>query len=80
MLYLANPCGPKVVQAMRDGHLAYIDTPAQGNKRPDGVTWAAYNGCFSDKWDQVNCWRFLNDKDHDAGTCLFAVAPESAVA
>ena len=61
---------------MRDGLLGYIDTPAQGNKRPEGVAWAADNGCFSDKWDEVKWWRFLNDNAHHADTCLFAVAPD----
>lgn len=76
MLYLANPCGPKVVQAMRDGRLGYIDTPAQGNKRPDDVKWCADNGCFSDKWDEHKWWRFLTNNAHAAGSCLFAVAPD----
>ena len=53
MLYLANPCGPQVVAAMREGSLGFIDTPAQGNVRPDGVMWCADNGCFSDRWDET---------------------------
>lgn len=76
MLYLANPCGPKVVEAMHDGLIGYIDTPAQGNIRPDGVTWCADNGCFSDKWDEAKWWKFLVDNVDDANTCLFAVAPD----
>ena len=76
MLYLANPCGPLVVAAMREGHLGYIDTPAQGNKRPDGVLWCADNGCYSDRWDEAKWWRFLQNNAHDAATCLFAVAPD----
>lgn len=76
MLYLANPCGPSVVEAMRDGRLGYIDTPAQGNIRPDGVAWCADNGCYSDKWEQGKWWRFLSANAHAADTCLFAVAPD----
>ena len=77
MLYLANPCSPQVVQAMRDGLLGYIDTPAQGNKRPDGVTWCADNGCYSSKkWDEAGWWKFLTDNANRAGSCLFAVAPD----
>lgn len=76
LLYLANPCGPKVVAAMRDGLLGLIDTPAQGNKRPDGVTWCADNGCFSDRWDEAKWWAFLTDNAHHADSCLFAVAPD----
>lgn len=61
---------------MRDGVIGYIDTPAQGNARPDGVPWCADNGCFSDKWDEAKWWKFLTDNAADAGTCLFAVAPD----
>jgi hypothetical protein len=61
---------------MEAGTLGFIDTPAQGNKRPEGVTWCADNGCFSDKWDVDKWWKFLEDNAHDAATCLFAVAPD----
>jgi hypothetical protein len=61
---------------MRDGLIGYIDTPAQGNARPDDVTWCADNGCFSDKWDEAKWWKFLVDNAHRAHYCLFAVAPD----
>jgi hypothetical protein len=61
---------------MRDGLIGYIDTPAQGNARPDDVTWCADNGCFSDKWDEGKWWKFLVDNAHRADSCLFAVAPD----
>lgn len=61
---------------MQDGRLLYIDTPAQGNKRPDGVKWVADNGCFSDRWDEGKWWRFLVNNAHAASSCLFAVAPD----
>ena len=76
MLYLANPCGSRVVSAMRDGAIGYIDTPAQGNIRPDGVTWCADNGCFTDRWDEGKWWRFLTTSAHAAASCLFATAPD----
>jgi hypothetical protein len=76
ILYLANPCGPDVVTAMQSGVIGYVDTPAQGNKRPEGVVWAADNGCFSDTFDERKWSRFLRDNAHDADTCLFAVAPD----
>ena len=75
-MYLANPCGPAVIDAMCAKRLGYIDTPLQGNRRPEGVIWCADNGCFSDKWDQAKWWKFLLDNAHDAETCLFAVAPD----
>jgi hypothetical protein len=61
---------------MHAGTIGYIDTPAQGNKRPAGVKWCADNGCFSDKFDERKWWQFLVDNAHDAPTCLFAVAPD----
>lgn len=76
MLYFANPCGPAVIAAMQDGTIAYIDTPAQGNRRPEGVTWCADNGAFSDRFDEGKWWRFLCDNAHAAESCLFAVAPD----
>lgn len=56
--------------------IGYIDTPAQGNKRPEGVAWCADNGAFSDKFDEGKWWRFLEANAHAASTCLFAVAPD----
>jgi hypothetical protein len=76
LLYLANPCGPDVVAAMHAGTIGYIDTPAQGNKRPDGVKWCADNGCFSDNFDEDKWWSFLERNAHDAPTCMFATAPD----
>lgn len=76
MLYFANPCGPDVVAAMIAQRLGYIDTPAQGNKRPGDVTWCADNGCFSDKWDEDKWWSFLVANANRSDTCQFAVAPD----
>lgn len=75
-MFLANPCGPAVIDAMQAGQIGYIDTPAQGNKRPEGVTWCADNGAFSAKFDERKWWRFLTANRHAAETCLFAVAPD----
>ena len=61
---------------MREGLLGYIDTPAQGNSRPDDVVWCADNGCYSDRWDEAKWWKFLQDNAHAADSCLFAVAPD----
>jgi hypothetical protein len=76
MLFFGNPCGEAVVNAMKAGTLGFIDTPAQGNKRPDGVAWVGDNGCFSDKFDEGKWWRFLINNAPSANTCLFAVAPD----
>ena len=74
--YFANPCGQRVIDAMHAGHIDYIDTPAQGNKRPEGVPWIADNGAFSDKFDEVKWWQFLLDNAYAARDCVFAVAPD----
>jgi hypothetical protein len=65
-----------VITAMHDGTIAYIDTPAQGNKRPPGVLWCADNGAFSDNFDEAKWWRFLTANAHAADSCAFAVAPD----
>lgn len=61
---------------MEAGVIGYIDTPAQGNKRPPGVAWCADNGAFSDKFDEGKWWRFLEANTYAAADCLFAVAPD----
>lgn len=76
MLYFANPCGDAVIAAMQAGTLGFIDTPAQGNKRPVGVTWCADNGCFSDNFDEAKWWKFLVNNAHAADSCTFAVSPD----
>lgn len=77
MLYLANPCGGDlIVNAMMAGLIGYMDSPAQGNRRPDSVPWAADNGCFSDRWDQGKWWSFLVRNAPNTSSCLFAVAPD----
>lgn len=82
MLYLANPCGPKVVQAMCDGLLGLIDTPLQRKAtlteqaHDAGVAWCADNGCFSNRWDESAWWRFLEKNAHRAHSCLFATLPD----
>lgn len=62
--------------AMLEGRIGYIDTPAQGNKRPADVKWCADNACFSDRWDETKWWAFLVANAHRATDCLFAVAPD----
>ena len=61
---------------MAEGALGFIDTPLQGNARPDGVTWCADNGCFSAKWDAGKWWAWLQANADHASSCAFAVAPD----
>ena len=77
MLYLANPCGQAAVDAMVAGELGYIDTPAQGNRRPEGLTWCADNGCFGKGYPGDEKWvDWLRSQAHAAASCLFATAPD----
>lgn len=57
--------------------IGYIDTPAQGNKRPAGVTWCADNGCFGKGYPGDEKWlAWLESNTHAAADCLFATAPD----
>ena len=62
---------------MSDGLLGYIDTPAQGNVRPEGVTWCADNGRYGKGWPgHAKWWAWLVCHATDAVTCAFATAPD----
>lgn len=75
--YLANPSKGAVLQSMVDGALAFIDTPAQGNRRPPGVTWCADNGCFGKGYPGDRGYIIWLAKHRaEASTCLFATAPD----
>lgn len=77
MRFYANPCASDaVIAAMLAGQIDYIDTPAQGNRRPPGVAWIADNGCYSDKFDEAKWWDFLTKNAHTAADCMFATAPD----
>jgi hypothetical protein len=82
VIYFANPAGA-AAEAMIAGRLGFIDTPEQGNKRPEGVIWCADNGKFSRSraekgipWDEEGWWRFLVKHAGDADSCAFATAPD----
>jgi hypothetical protein len=77
VLYLANPSSPATTEAMQGEQLGYIDTPAQGNRRPAGVIWCADNGCFGKGYPGDTKWfAWLEKNAHAADTCLFATAPD----
>jgi hypothetical protein len=57
--------------------LGFIDTPAQGNIRPAGVTWCADNGCFGKGYPGDEKWLgWLEKNAYAAADCLFATAPD----
>jgi hypothetical protein len=75
MLYLGTASGPRVRQAMADGHLGQMVTPQSGNRVVEGVRWVLDNGCFSASWDEHH-WQATMDRLMGTRGCLFAVAPD----
>jgi hypothetical protein len=73
--YFATPSTPRVRDAMRRGLLACIDTPAQGNRLPEGVPWCADNGRFGNGWPGYHRWASWLGR-HTRDGCAFAVAPD----
>lgn len=62
---------------MTSGLLGFIDTPAQGNARPEGVVWCADNGCFGSGYPGDAKWfAWLEVHAADAASCAFATAPD----
>lgn len=58
---------------MLNHEIGYIDTPSQGNKRPENVDWCADNGCFSERWNETKWWQWL---DKQPRTMRFATVPD----
>lgn len=75
MLYFANPCGEAVIEKMKEGVLGFIDTPRQGNIKPDGVIWCADNGCFGKGYPGDDKWLAWLEKLGPTD-CVFATAPD----
>lgn len=66
-----------MIDAMHAQTIGYIDTPAQGNRRPAGVTWCADNGCFGKGYPGDERWlAWLTANAYAADECLFATAPD----
>lgn len=79
MEYFANPCTPQVRDAMTQGLLGCIITPAQGNRVPDGCSMAGDNGKFGKGWPGVGAWSawLAGEVDtYGVGRFAFAVAPD----
>lgn len=88
MLYLGNPSSESVRDAMRQGLMGQMCTPAEGRQPlaiydPDGelvdwVWYAADNGCYGGKFPGADRWLgwltgLVVGREH---RCLFAVAPD----
>lgn len=77
MLYVATPSSGKVRDAMASGEIVCMTTPAQGNRIPDGATWAADNGCFGKGYPGDEKWlAWLASRPYDRAKCIFATAPD----
>lgn len=83
MLYLANPCGTAVIDAMGRGDIGLIDTPDQrqpmrvGQAHATGVAWCADNACFGKGYPGDDAWfAWLKSKLEHVDSCLFATAPD----
>jgi hypothetical protein len=77
VLYLGNPSKGPVEEAMRDGRIGMIATPAQGNPVIPGATWCADSGVFGKGYpgdDAYLAW--LDERREYADRCLFATAPD----
>jgi uncharacterized PurR-regulated membrane protein YhhQ (DUF165 family) len=79
VLYLATPSTPRVREAMTAGLIGCMTTPKQGNRVPDGASYACDNGKFGKGWPGVEAWRAWLVKTverYSADRCLWAVAPD----
>ncbi len=79
VFYFATPgSDPTTRAAMLAGRIGWMDSPAQGNKRPPQVMWAADSGCFNaDRYPGDEAWlRWLRRSSPDARACGFATAPD----
>lgn len=78
MQYLANPCTPRVRDAMTTGLIGTIVTPMQGNRIPPAAAWCADNGCFGKGYPGDTAWVawLAAFTDEERSRCMFAVAPD----
>src|SRR3989440_8937473 len=75
--YYATASGPRVREAMRDGHLGHIATPASGHRLQAGVHWCADSGAFTGAYpgdDKYLAW--LSARTAHVARCAFAAAPD----
>jgi hypothetical protein len=75
MLYLSGAVRSEFVGLPGVG---FIVTPNMGNRIPDGVPWAADNGCFTDKvpFSLSRYLAWLEARRPVVDRCLFATAPD----
>jgi len=77
MRYFATASGPKVRDAMNQGLLGQIVTPAAGNRLEAGREWCADNAVFAGRYPGDEAYlAWLADRHEHAALCRFAVAPD----
>lgn len=77
MLYFANPTTPVVRDAIAEGVIGAIATPAQHN--PLGATWqwCADNGCFGKGYPgDAGYLKWLDKQSRHLDRCVFATIPD----
>jgi hypothetical protein len=76
VLYLSGHYSDRI--ATVHPKLGFIVTPATSYRIPDGVVWAADNGCFSrpETFRLGRYLEWLGNREHQARWCLFATAPD----
>lgn len=75
-MYMANPTG-SALQAMLAHKLGFINTPAQGNRMPEGVWWCADNSCYGTTYPGDDKWfTWLEKLVPRQEMCFFATAPD----
>jgi hypothetical protein len=75
--YYATASGPAVREAMRQGLLGMIATPAAGNAVPTGVAWCADNSAYAGRYPGDTAFlAWLAQRRPHAARCAFAAAPD----
>ena len=76
-MYAANPSTPAVRDAMNDGQLICISTPAQGNRIPEHAKVCLDNGVFGKGYPGDEKWlEWITKHQPIADRVLFVVAPD----
>jgi hypothetical protein len=74
----ATASGPAVREAMRQGLLGMIATPAAGNAVPTGVAWRADNSAYAGRYPGDTAFlAWLTRRRQHAARCAFAAAPDA---
>lgn len=76
MRYFATASGPRVREAMRNGLLDQITTPASQNLLEPGTGWCADNGIYSQASPGDQQYLGWLSRLPDPARCRFAVAPD----